>query len=202
ELLHQKWGALARDVLGPRRTEFPADEQELCDDLTALYSEETMAKVRQCLPDRPPVFCHNDTYHGNTFLLNDGTLKLLDFEFSCLNHAAFDFANLFAETTLEHGLSEPPHFQLIERSFDHHDLATFVGFYLDNQDFATEAERGAELETLVAETRRAILLSDYMYAMAALPLALEPIQKLRFIPYAHQRFNRFLAAWDLEFRPA
>ena len=51
----------------------------------------------------------------------------------------------------------------------------------------------------MGETRRAILASDYMYAMAALPLALEPIQKIRFIPYAHQRFQRFLATWDSEF---
>jgi len=51
----------------------------------------------------------------------------------------------------------------------------------------------------VAETRRAIMLSDYMYAMAALPLALEPIQRIRFIPYAHQRFQKFLRTWHAEF---
>ena len=43
------------------------------------------------------------------------------------------------------------------------------------------------------------MLSDYMYAMAGLPLALEPIQKLRFIPYSHQRFHKFLRTWDAEF---
>ena len=47
--------------------------------------------------------------------------------------------------------------------------------------------------------RRAVMLSDYMYAMAALPLALEPIQKIRFIPYAHQRFHKFLRTWESEF---
>ena len=34
------------------------------------------------------------------------------------------------------------------------------------------------------------------YAMAALPLALNPIQKIRFIPYAYQRFHKFLRASD------
>jgi hypothetical protein len=38
-----------------------------------------------------------------------------------------------------------------------------------------------------------------MYAMAALPLSVEPIQKIRFIPYAHQRFHKFLTTWDAEF---
>jgi hypothetical protein len=32
--------------------------------------------------------------------------------------------------------------------------------------------------------------------MAALPLALNPIQKIRFIPYAYQRFHKFLRASD------
>jgi hypothetical protein len=61
------------------------------------------------------------------------------------------------------------------------------------------ADREKELNRLVAETRQAIMLSDYMYAVAALPLALEPIQKIRFIPYAHRRFGRFLASWEAEF---
>ena len=34
---------------------------------------------------------------------------------------------------------------------------------------------------------------------AALPLSLQPIQKIRFIPYAHQRFNRFLDAYRARF---
>ena len=105
ELLHEQWGDMARSVLGEQRARFPADEQALCDDLEAIHSEETITKVLRCLPDRAPVFCHNDTYHGNVFLLDDGRVKLLDFEFSCLNHAAFDFANLFAETVMQHGFA-------------------------------------------------------------------------------------------------
>jgi thiamine kinase-like enzyme len=126
--------------------------------------------------------------------LTDGTIKLLDFEFSCLGHIAFDFANLFAETVMRHGFDEPPHFRIAEPTFTDDDLAHLVGCYLDNRSFATPAVRRAEVDRLVAETRRAIPLSDFMYAMAAVPLALRPIQKIRFVPYAHQRFRRFLAA--------
>jgi thiamine kinase-like enzyme len=199
ELLHEQWGAMARSVLGERRGEFPIDEQALCDDLTEIYSESTIEKVLRCLPDRPPVFCHNDTYHGNVMLLDDGSIKLLDFEFSCLNHIAFDFANLFAETVMRHGFAEPPHFEIAEPTFTDADLASLIGCYLDNITFATAADRETELATLVGETRRALLLSDYMYAMAALPLALEPIQKIRFLPYSHQRFHKFLDGWHTEF---
>jgi thiamine kinase-like enzyme len=211
DLLHEKWGAMAATILTERRHEFPADEQHLCDDLAglgdtpglpAIYDNATIEKVRRCLPDSEPVFCHNDTYHGNVMQLTDGTIKLLDFEFSCLNHIAFDFANLFAETVMEHGLTDPPHFRIGEPRFGDDDLASLIGFYLDNDPLlrasvASEA-REAEIARLLAETRRAILLSDYMYAMAALPLALEPIQKIRFLPYAHQRFHRFLTSWAAE----
>ena len=199
ELLHDQWGAMARTVLGERRADFPADEQALCQDLTEIYSDRTIAKVMRCLPDRPPVFCHNDTYHGNVMLLDDGSVKLVDFEFSCLNHIAFDFANLFAETVMRHGFADPPHFRIAEPTFTDDDLASLIGYYLDNAEFASSADRRAELDELVGETRRAIMLSDYMYAMAALPLALEPIQRIRFLPYSRQRFQRFLDAWHAEF---
>jgi len=199
ELLPERWRPLAEPVLGPRRSELPADEQALCDDLIALFDADTSAKVQACLPDGPPVFCHNDTYHGNVFRLADGSIKLLDFEFSCLNHPAFDFANLFAETVMEHGLAEPPYFRINEPAFTDDDLRSIIGCYLDNRSFTDGAERLAAQDRLVAETKRAILLSDYMYAMAALPLALEPIQKIRFVPYAHQRFAKFLRSWDAEF---
>ena len=199
ELLHEQWGEMACSVLTEHRSAFPADEQSLCDDLLAIYSAETHRKVMACLPDRTPVFCHNDTYHGNVFVLDDGSVKLLDFEFSCLNHVAFDFANLFAETVMLHGFDEPPHFKIGKPRFTEDDLASLIGCYLDNREFDTLEARQSELTTLVAETRRALLLSDYMYAMAALPLALEPIQKIRFIPYAHQRFTKFLASWEAAF---
>ena len=202
ELLHARWGPMARSVLDDRRDEFPADERALCDDLTEMLADRTLSMVLRCLPDpveRPPVFCHNDTYHGNVMLLTDGSIRLLDFEFSCRNHVAFDFANLFAETVMVHGLADPPHFTIGDPAYTDDDIGALVGAYLDNAGFATSAARAAEHRTLVDQTRRAIMLSDYMYAMAALPLALQPIQKIRFLPYDHRRFHRFLDSWQREF---
>ncbi len=110
-------------------------------------------------------------------------IRLLDFEFSCRNHIAFDFANLFAETVMEHGLVEPPHFRIAEPRFTDNDIAALVGCYLDNADFDAPSTRDRpNSAVLVGETRRALLLSDYMYAMAALPLSLEPIQTHPFHP--------------------
>ncbi len=45
-----------------------------------------------------------------------------------------------------------------------------------------------------------LILSDYKYALAAIPLAVEPIQNIRFIPYVHARFNKYKAAYAELFR--
>ena len=84
ELLHDKWGILSRTVLDDHRDAFPPNEQAMCHELRDLLSDETAAKVQECLPTSPMTFSHNDTYHGNVMLLNSGDIKLLDFEFSCL----------------------------------------------------------------------------------------------------------------------
>lgn len=190
ELLHHKWSDLGRSVLVDRREEFPPEDQALFDDLLEMYSDETATIVQRCLPASPMVFCHNDTYHGNVMLLNTGDIKLLDFEFSCLNHPAFDFSNLYAETVMKHGFADPPHFRIGEPPYVRADIETLVTHYVDCGPL-TGSARAAEIVRLVDETEDMILLSHYMYAMAAVPLAAEPIQKIRFIPYAHARWQKF-----------
>ena len=185
--LHRRWGALAREVLTTHRHRFAEREQEMCEDLLGLLQPETLEMVRSRVPDEPFVFCHNDTYHGNVMKLSSGEIRLLDFEFSCRNHRAFDFANLFAETVTRHGLEAYPHFDIADPEYDAEDVARLVRGYL-------AAGGVGEEERLVEQTLAMIPLSDFMYAMAALPLALEPVQKIQFIPYALRRYRRFVAA--------
>lgn len=195
ELLHEKWGRLARHVLDRERHRFPDHEAGLCDDLYGALEPTTLDMAMRCLPAGEPTFCHNDTYHGNVFLLDDGSIRLLDFEFACRNHIAFDFANFFAETVMLHGFDEPPHFQIGEPRFTDADLASMIGHYVALDGAADPAR----VDRLVGETRRAIILSDLMYTLAAIPLAVEPVQRIRFLPYAHARFARFRRAWAAEF---
>ena len=196
ELLHDKWGQLARYVLEEKTTMFPHNERSMCEQLREIYSPETYAKVVQCLPEGDLTFCHNDTYHGNIMKLDSGEIKLLDFEFSCLNHKAYDFSNLFAETVMRHQQPGYPYFYIADPEFGDHELGTLINFYLDNAVFENQEERQKEFRKLLLDTKAMLLMSDYKYAMAALPLALDPIQKIRFIPYAHQRFNKFLRAYE------
>jgi thiamine kinase-like enzyme len=194
DLLYARWGKLAKQVVEANADAFPPDEQAMCAQLREIYSPQTFARVRQCLPPGELSFCHNDTYHGNIMKLDDGQIRLLDFEFSCLNHKAYDFSNLFAETVMQHRQVEYPYFRIAEPEYGDRELGLLIDYYLDNARFASSAARRREFDRLLRDTRRLLMLSDYKYAMAALPLALDPVQKIRFIPYAYQRFNKFLAA--------
>ena len=196
ELLHQKWGRLAEHILVEKSSGFPSGERRMCEELRRIYSPETNELVKRILPDGELTFCHNDTYHGNIMKLDSGEIKLLDFEFSCLNHKAYDFANPFAETVMRHQLPEYPYFRIAEPEFGDDELGMLINFYLDNARFDSSEQREAEFQKLLDQTRRMLIMSDYKYALAALPLAVEPIQKIRFIPYAYQRFNKFLAACE------
>ncbi len=194
DLLCEKWGHLAKHVLEDKFEAFPPAERHLCEELREIYSPEIIEAVRQCMPEGELTFCHNDTYHGNIMKLHSGEIKLLDFEFSCLNHKVYDFSNLFAETIMRHQQPGYPYFRIAEPEFDDHELGMLIDFYLDNAEFDTQEARAKEFERLLHDTKKMLKMSDYKYAMAALPLALEPIQQIRFIPYAHQRFSRFLKA--------
>ena len=202
EMLHTQWGRLAKHVLEENVSVFPPVEQRLCEELREIYSPETLAKVKRCLPDGEPTFCHNDTYHGNIMKLDSGEIRLLDFEFSCLNHKTYDFANLFAETVMRHQQPDYPYFRIAEPEFGDQELGTLINFYLDNADFETSEARQREFQILLQDTKNMLLMSDYKYAMAALPLAVEPIQNIRFIPYAHQRFAKFSRAYEQRFGDA
>ena len=197
ELLHDKWGRIAKRVLEEEIASFPANEQAMCEDLRAIYSEQTRARVQRMLPSGEQGFCHNDTYHGNIMKLDTGEIKLVDFEFSCRNHRAYDFANLFAETVMRHQQPDYPYFRIAEPEYGDAELGSLIGYYLDNAEFETPAAKAIAFEQLLADTKSMLLMSDYKYAMASLPLALEPIQKIRFIPYAWQRFNKFIVACEL-----
>ncbi|MCP5086703.1 MAG: phosphotransferase [Rhodobacteraceae bacterium] len=201
ELLHAKWGQLAQHVLIDKIGAFPKNEQQMCEELREIYSPETLTKVRRCLPEGELVFCHNDTYHGNIMKLDSGEVKLLDFEFSCLNHKAYDFANPFAETVMKHQQAEYPFFRIAEPEFGDRELGYLINGYLDNAEFETPDAREQEFNKLLQDTKDMLMLSDFKYAMAALPLSVEPIQKIRFIPYAHQRFKKFLKAYEDRFGP-
>jgi thiamine kinase-like enzyme len=171
----------------------------MCEELREIYSPETFEKVKRCLPDGELTFCHNDTYHGNIMKLNNGDIRLVDFEFSCLNHKTYDFSNLFAETVMRHKQPDYPYFRIAEPEFGDHELGVLINYYLDNDEFETSEAREKEFEQLLKDTKSMLMMSDYKYAVAALPLSIEPIQKIRFIPYAHQRFTKFLRTYKHRF---
>lgn len=196
EMLHHKWGRIAKHVLEHEISAFPANEQAMCEQLREIYSQQTLDMVKRCLPDGELTFCHNDTYHGNIMKLDSGEIKLLDFEFSCLNNKAYDFSNLFAETVMRHQRAAYPYFEIVEPEFGDQELSMLINFYLDNANFENLDARLKTYRKLLHDTKLMLRMSDYKYAMAALPLAVNPVQKIRFIPYALQRFRKFQTACE------
>ena len=97
---------------------------------------------------------------------------------------------------MRHQQPEYPYFRIAEPEYSDHELGLLINYYLDNADFESQQTREKEFQKLLRDTRTMLILSDYKYAMAALPLAVSPVQKIRFIPYAYQRFKRFLASYD------
>ena len=199
ELLHDKWGVLSKSILEQQSSVFPSNEQEMCLELQEIYSDATLEKVMRCIPEGELTLCHNDTYHGNIMKLNNGEIKLFDFEFSCLNNKCYDFASLFAESVIKHKQEEYPYFKIDLPEFGDKELGLLINFYLDNCTFESDEERKGEFKKLLQGTKDMLILADYKYAMAAIPLSLDPIQKIRFIPYAYQRFKKFLKAYDYRF---
>ena len=189
ERLFRRWSVLARRTLVDERDRFPPNEREMCAELMQILEPSTLARVLDFVPPSPLHFCHNDIYHGNIYLLDSGEVRLLDFEFACSNHPAFDFANLFAETKMRHGQSEYPYFSIGEPQASPELVGAIVEGYLS----ATPGRASAA--QYIEWTLDMLPLSDFMYAMAALPLAVEPIQKIRFIPYSLARFRNFERAW-------
>ena len=101
---------------------------------------------------------------------------------------------------MRHGQAEYPYFHIAEPEFGDRELGLLIGYYLDNADFETPEGRETEFRRLLGDTKNTLMMSDFKYAMAALPLSLEPSQKIRFIPYAHQRFTIFLKAYEQRFK--
>jgi thiamine kinase-like enzyme len=198
ELIHKKWGALAKQVLENHLDAFPPEERPLAEELRGLYSPELFSRIQAALPKGPLTFCHNDTYHGNIMRLENGALKLLDFEFSCLNHKVYDFSNLFAETVMQHQQPEYPYFRIAEPAFGDYEIGILLNAYLGYAQFDSSEARAGEFTRLLTQTKQMLKFSDYKYALAAIPLALAPIQKIRFIPYAYQRYQRFLQALEAD----
>ncbi|XP_063934742.1 choline kinase alpha-like [Zophobas morio] len=115
------------------------------------------------LAETPVKFCHNDVNAGNVLCLEDGSLQLIDFEYSAYNHVGFEFANHFCERIFDYsGIQEYPFFRVMLENFP--DLAeqrTFLEAYLS--DVPSDAE--PDVRVYLAETNRFVLVCHMLWAL-------------------------------------
>jgi thiamine kinase-like enzyme len=72
-----------------------------------------MAEIETALPLLSPAFCHNDLLNGN-FLLENGRIHLLDWEYAGMGDIYFDLANIAAH----HEFNDEQEYQLLTAYFD------------------------------------------------------------------------------------
>ena len=97
---------------------------------------------------------------------------------------------------MRHQQPDYPYFRIADPEYGDDELGMLINFYLDNASFNNDGLREEEFKKLLRQTKIMLMISDYKYAMASLPLAVKPIQNIRFIPYAYQRFKKFLASYE------
>ncbi|CEM00859.1 unnamed protein product [Vitrella brassicaformis CCMP3155] len=71
---------------------------------------------RAMLAARAIVFCHNDCQENNIMKTSEG-IRLIDFEYSDYNYAAFDIANIFTEATIDYCVTQPPCFSVTTEAY-------------------------------------------------------------------------------------
>ncbi|KAF8822069.1 phosphotransferase enzyme family protein [Cardiosporidium cionae] len=155
--------------------------------------ELVQANCMHSTPAMNIVFCHNDTQENN-FLVCGTTLRLIDFEYTDFNYAAFDIANLFVETTIDYLHTEFPYFKISPHLYpclEHRGL--FASIYLSeilNQPILPSAEcippflNAIEIFTLVSH------LIWGFWSLLRTPTTLQK-EEFDFLQYGLTRFSMY-----------
>ncbi|KAK6743686.1 hypothetical protein RB195_010774 [Necator americanus] len=150
---------------------------EFPDVLTIEQLEEEINEVERFLESQqcPSVFCHNDLVPSNVLLRDakeknfkkdEDRLVIIDFEFGCYNHRAYEIANNIVEHGMTYNLTTHPFYGIDIQSMEDKDFCRrFCSAYLDQlyKNYGTPSElqrhsltgrREEDLERLIAEARR------------------------------------------------
>uniref|UniRef100_A0A0K0CUY6 Choline/ethanolamine kinase n=1 Tax=Angiostrongylus cantonensis TaxID=6313 RepID=A0A0K0CUY6_ANGCA len=187
----QKYRSNGGDSLNLVKTAVAADVS-FPDVLTVDELEKEIEEIERFLnlQKSPSVFCHQDTVSSNILLRDvvdevfDGNgvvdakrLLIIDFEFGCYNHRAFEIANHIAEYGVTYGTLNPPYYEVDVETMEDENLAiSFCNAYLDQiyRDHVTAAQlerqlltgrRKEDLKLLMCEYRRFLPLPHFFWGV-------------------------------------
>eukprot|EP00927_Polykrikos_kofoidii_P032213 TRINITY_DN27510_c0_g1_i1.p1 TRINITY_DN27510_c0_g1~~TRINITY_DN27510_c0_g1_i1.p1 ORF type:complete len:496 (+),score=56.17 TRINITY_DN27510_c0_g1_i1:71-1558(+) len=141
------------------------------------------------------VFSHWDLQENNVLQTLHG-LRLLDFEYSGMEHQAFDIATVFVECAIDYLHPVHPYFSVTLSDFpSEEEMRLFCSVYLSEYLESSVRSHDISVEVLIQRVRRFTLVNHLLWAMwAVIRAAQSPTYgKFDYLHYAHSRW--FMYKW-------
>eukprot|EP00918_Siedleckia_nematoides_P052043 GHVU01113759.1.p1 GENE.GHVU01113759.1~~GHVU01113759.1.p1 ORF type:complete len:436 (+),score=72.51 GHVU01113759.1:131-1309(+) len=160
-------------------------------------ADELMTKILPRKLDGPAlevVFCHNDNQENN-IMKGDKRLRLIDFEYSDFNYAAFDVANFFIEATMDYSCEEPPYYRVRLEDYPCVELRRlFASVYLSEKTGTSILPSSdAHIVPFLAMTERFVAVSNIMWGFWSAVRAMQATtgDPFDYVGYGEKRFNMY-----------
>ncbi|KAI9015063.1 kinase-like domain-containing protein [Gaertneriomyces semiglobifer] len=190
----RSWHRIASNALENMREKRPEHYARIVAavDLSSMAKEiEVLGKTLKSL-NSPIVFSHNDLQYGNVLRKEkDGTIVIVDYEYSGINYRGYDIANHFCEWAADYHC-DTPHLMNPARYPSKEEQINFLSAYLDAQVAAepnTTANREEELESIYKEVNKFTLCSNLLWGLWGVMQAEQSEIDFDFVGYALERFN-------------
>jgi len=197
---------------------FSEDERKWIEQIRLLSHPEEKQFIRDILPTDDIVFSHNDLLQGNILIREDNQdIILIDYEYSAYNFRAYDIGNMFKESTWEYGHPEPPTFKVVDSHFPNdEDLRDFIRYYLAFSSMTDEEQRelgdrlleneeemkeylekfdedelNERVAKLLKETKIAVMLSYYYWAIWGIKMSKNPDSDFDYFAFAKTHFEYY-----------
>ncbi|XP_057541078.1 probable choline kinase 2 isoform X1 [Amaranthus tricolor] len=179
------WDRL-RDWLNTAKRLCPPEEAEsFC--LTSL-GEEISELERQLSSNQFVGFCHNDLQYGNIMIDEQKMfITIIDYEYSCYNHVAFDIANHFCEMAADYH-SETPHLMDYNKYPGLEERQRFLRIYLSSSG---EEPSDHEVEQLLEDVEKFTLASHLFWGLWGIISKHVNDIEFDYLEYGRQRFQQY-----------
>lgn len=181
---------------------------EIVGRVSALKLDEVLAErdwlTKYCLADDPGidgsgldvVFSHWDSQENNILQTHYG-LRYIDFEYSGMEHQAFDIASYFVECTIDYLHPKAPYFKMNVSNFpEEWEQRLFCSVYLSEYLETAVHPEDLAVTVLVERVRRFTLMHHLLWAMWSVIRAPQApaINSFDYIEYAQSRWSQYKRA--------
>ncbi|KAJ3009212.1 hypothetical protein HKX48_008095 [Thoreauomyces humboldtii] len=139
----------------------------------------------------PLVFAHNDAQYGNVLRKrSDGSLIIVDYEYSSINYRGYDFANHFCEWAADYHCPTP-HRMDFDKYPTREQQEVFFNAYIDAAGVVSDVERKRSLAFMYREANKFALASHLLWGLWGLMQASQTDIDFDYVGYACTRFGQY-----------